>query len=107
VPDFPRNGILFYDITTVLKDGEAFRAAVDLMSANFQQSSIDLVVAMESRGFIFGAPLAYLLGAGFVPIRKLGSCRRRKSRAPIPWSTPPTPSKCIATRLNPANECCW
>jgi len=78
VPDFPRDGVLFYDITTVLKDGNAFRAAVDMMAANFRDSSIDSVVAMESRGFIFGAPVAYLLGAGFVPIRKLGKLPAQK-----------------------------
>jgi adenine phosphoribosyltransferase len=72
VPDFPQPGILFYDITTVLKDASAFREAIDLMGERFRNEPIDLVVAMESRGFIFGAPLAYILGAGFAPIRKLG-----------------------------------
>jgi adenine phosphoribosyltransferase len=72
VPGFPREGILFYDITTVLKHGEAFGRVVDLMVEPFRGSAVDVVVAMESRGFIFGAPMAYLLGAGFAPIRKLG-----------------------------------
>ena len=72
VPDFPREGILFYDITTVLKDPDGFQRAVDIMVEPFRDQNIDLVVAMESRGFIFGAPIAYLLQAGFVPIRKLG-----------------------------------
>lgn len=72
VPGYPTPGILFYDITTVLQDADAFRAAVDVMSAPFTAVQVDSVVAMESRGFIFGAPIAYLLGAGFVPIRKLG-----------------------------------
>jgi adenine phosphoribosyltransferase len=72
VPNFPHEGILFYDITTVLKDADAFREAVDLMAERFRGTPIDVVVAMESRGFIFGAPLAYILGAGFAPIRKLG-----------------------------------
>jgi adenine phosphoribosyltransferase len=72
VPDFPREGILFYDLTTVMKDAAAFRSVVDLMADRFQDADIDIVVAMESRGFIFGAPLAYLLDAGFAPIRKLG-----------------------------------
>jgi adenine phosphoribosyltransferase len=72
VPDFPQEGVLFYDITTVLKDAEAFRLSVDLMAEHYKSMEIDVIAAMESRGFIYGAPLAYLLGAGFVPIRKLG-----------------------------------
>jgi adenine phosphoribosyltransferase len=72
VPDFPKPGILFYDITTLLKDAEAFREVIDQMAAQVADARIDLVVGMESRGFIFSAPLAYKLGAGFVPVRKLG-----------------------------------
>jgi len=72
VPDFPHEGILFYDITTVLQDAEAFHNAVEVMAAPFRGTGIDAVVAMESRGFIFGTPIAFVLGAGFVPIRKLG-----------------------------------
>jgi adenine phosphoribosyltransferase len=72
VPDFPKPGILFKDITTLLKDAEAFRQSIDLLTTSFRADDIDLVVGMESRGFIFGAPLAYNLGTGFVPVRKLG-----------------------------------
>ncbi|MGH2447010.1 MAG: adenine phosphoribosyltransferase [Chloroflexota bacterium] len=72
VPGFPEEGILFYDITTVLKDPSAFRQAIDIMAKPYQSAPVDLVVAMESRGFIFGAPIAYLLNAGFAPIRKMG-----------------------------------
>ncbi len=72
VPDFPKKGILFKDITTLLKDRDAFRAAIDQLTAAFRADNVDVVVGMESRGFIFGAPLAYNLGAGFVPVRKLG-----------------------------------
>ena len=72
IPDFPKPGILFYDITTVLKDAPAFKEAIDLMRAPYDGENIDIVVGMESRGFIFSAPLAYQLGAGFVPVRKLG-----------------------------------
>lgn len=78
IPDFPQPGILFYDITTILQDRDAFRQAVDVMASRFKETRIDVVVAMESRGFIFGAPIAYLLGAGFVPIRKLSK---------LPWET--------------------
>ncbi|GAC1470507.1 MAG: adenine phosphoribosyltransferase [Chloroflexota bacterium] len=72
VADFPENGILFYDITTVLQDPRLFKEAVDVMASPFHDTSLDLVVAMESRGFIFGTPIAYKLGTGFVPIRKRG-----------------------------------
>ena len=72
VPDFPKPGILFYDITTVLKDPAAYKEAIDLMLEPYRGEQIDLVVGMESRGFIFAAPLADRLGAGFVPVRKLG-----------------------------------
>ena len=72
IPDFPKPGILFKDITTLLKDGESFRAAIDGLLEKIGKRDIDCVVAMESRGFIFGAPIAYTLGVGFVPVRKLG-----------------------------------
>jgi len=72
VPDFPKPGILFYDITTLLKDGPALHEAIDLMLAPYLDVKIDLVVGMESRGFIFSAPMAYALGVGLVPVRKLG-----------------------------------
>jgi len=72
VPDFPKPGILFYDITTLLKDGPAFREAISLMLEPYRGTDIDLVVGMESRGFIFSAPMAFELGVGLVPVRKLG-----------------------------------
>ena len=72
IPDFPKPGILFRDITTLLKDPEAFRSAVDLMAAPFVGQRIDIVVGVESRGFVFATPLAYRLNAGFVLVRKPG-----------------------------------
>ncbi len=72
IPDFPKPGILFKDITTLLKEGPAFKDAIDGLLAKVRDRKIDVVVGMESRGFIFGAPVAYALGAGFVPVRKLG-----------------------------------
>ena len=72
VPDFPRPGIAFRDITTLLKDPQGFRSAVDHLAEPFLGSEIDLVVGMESRGFLFAAPLAYKLNAGLVPVRKIG-----------------------------------
>jgi len=72
IPDFPKPGILFYDITTLLKDPAAYKEAIDLMLEPYLDERVDIVVGMESRGFIFSAPLAYLLGTGLVPVRKLG-----------------------------------
>lgn len=78
VPDFPRPGILFRDITPLLRDAEALRAACDALADPFRARRVDAVVGIESRGFIFGAAVAYLLGAGFVPARKGGK---------LPWTT--------------------
>ena len=78
VPDFPVEGILFYDITTMLKDPEAFRESVDQLVNYYQETAVDVVVGVESRGFIFGAPLAYKLGVGFVPVRKPGKLPAEK-----------------------------
>ncbi|OGO06938.1 MAG: adenine phosphoribosyltransferase [Chloroflexi bacterium RBG_13_56_8] len=72
VPDFPVEGVLFKDITTLLQNPKAFHEAVDRLAAHYADRKIDQVVSIESRGFIFGAPLAYKLGAGLVPIRKPG-----------------------------------
>src|SRR5712691_6655274 len=72
VPDFPKAGILFYDITTLLQDPAGFRAAIDSMALPFQDQGIDIVVGIESRGFIFGAAVADRIGSGFTPVRKPG-----------------------------------
>ncbi len=70
IPDFPKPGILFYDITTLLKDGPGFRAVIDALKEHYQGSGVDTVIGIEARGFIFAPALAYALGAGFVPVRK-------------------------------------
>ena len=72
VPNFPKPGVLFYDITTLLKDARAFRSIVDELAVRYRDKRIAKVVGIESRGFILGSPLAYHLGAGFVPVRKAG-----------------------------------
>ena len=72
IPDFPKPGILFYDITTLLKEPAAFQESIKLMLEPFREKKVDIVVGMESRGFIFSAPMAIELNAGFVPVRKLG-----------------------------------
>src|SRR3989475_11800726 len=72
VPDFPKKGILFYDITTLLKDKLGFATLIDALSEHYLQKEIDLVLGIEARGFIFGPALAYRLNAGFIPVRKPG-----------------------------------
>ena len=72
VPDFPKPGILFYDITTLLRDPQGFRATIDQLTAPYRGQDVDVVVGIESRGFILGAAVAQELGAGFVPVRKPG-----------------------------------
>lgn len=78
VPDFPQPGILFRDVTPLLADGAALRRAVDALIATYD--GIEVVVAIESRGFIFGAPIAYALGVGMVPVRKMGRLPRATER---------------------------
>jgi len=81
VPDFPKPGILFYDVTTLLKDAQGFKLAIDSMSEPYQGKGISLVVGIESRGFILGSAVADRIGAGFVPVRKLGKLPAETIRA--------------------------
>ena len=70
IPDFPKPGILFYDITTLLKDRDGFHAVIDALKEHYQDKGVETVLGIEARGFIFAPALAYALGAGFVPVRK-------------------------------------
>ena len=81
VPDFPKAGILFYDITTLLQDPGGFRSAIDSLALPFRDSKIDVVVGIESRGFIFGSVVADRIGAGFTPVRKPGKLPSKTVRA--------------------------
>jgi len=78
IPDFPKPGILFRDITTLIQDKKAFKSSLKAIAEKFKDKKIDLVVGVEARGFIFGGALADKLGAGFVPVRKKGK---------LPWKT--------------------
>jgi adenine phosphoribosyltransferase len=78
IPDYPKPGILFYDLTTLLKDGRGFHDLVDKLCDHYSGSHVDVVASIEARGFIFGPALAYRLGAGFVPVRKPKK---------LPWKT--------------------
>ena len=81
VPDFPKPGVLFYDVTTLLKDRDGFRMAVDEMAAPYQNAGVDVVVGIESRGFIFGSAVADRLKTGFAPVRKPGKLPSKTQRA--------------------------
>lgn len=78
IPDYPKPGILFYDVTTLLKDGRGFHSLVDQLCDHYEGRKVDVVVGIEARGFIFGPALAYRLKAGFVPVRKPKK---------LPWKT--------------------
>lgn len=72
IPDFPKPGILFRDVSTLIQDGKAFKSSIDILVKKYRGKKIDKVVAVEARGFIFGAAIAHRLGLGFVPVRKKG-----------------------------------
>lgn len=81
IPDFPKEGIIFRDVTSVLESGEGFQLAIDEMNKHLEGIDYDLVVGTESRGFIFGAPLAYMNKKGFIPVRKKGKLPRETVEA--------------------------
>ena len=81
VPDFPKPGILFYDVTTLLKDRDGFQMAVEAMAEPYRGTPVDLVVGIESRGFIFGSAIADRIKTGFAPVRKLGKLPAQTRRA--------------------------
>ena len=104
VPDFPKAGILFYDITTLLRDKEGFQAAIAALARPFRSKAIDLVVGVESRGFILGGAVADRLGAGFAPVGRRASCRRRRSRKPTISNTAPIVSRFTPTPWRRGSE---
>jgi adenine phosphoribosyltransferase len=89
VPDWPKAGIIFKDITTLLKDAEAFKIALDALASRYRGRGIDYVASVEARGFILGAPVAYLIGAGFIPVRKPGKlpCEARRQEYELEYGT--------------------
>lgn len=81
IKDYPKEGIIFRDITTLLMDRDAFKASIDQLSEKLKDKKVDKIVGIEARGFIFGAAVAYKIGAGFVPVRKPGKLPREKISA--------------------------
>ena len=105
VPDFPKPGILFYDVTTLLKDREGFRMAVEAMAEPHQNSGVDLVVGIESRGFIFGSAIADRLKAGFAPVRSSASSRRKRAAHRTRSNTDRTRSRFTKTPRRRGSAC--
>jgi adenine phosphoribosyltransferase len=97
VPDFPKAGILFYDITTLLRDRDGFRSSIEALATPFEDKKIDVVVGVESRGFILGGAVADRLGAGFAPVPEERQAAgpdgardlRSRNTAPIAWRSTP------------------
>jgi len=81
IPDFPKKGIVFRDITTLIADKDAFKFVVDEFAKRYKEKNIDYIVSIESRGFIFGSALAYVLGAGVIPVRKKGKLPYKTHKA--------------------------
>jgi len=106
IPDFPEPGILFRDITTLLSDAEALNEMIERFTEHYRDEKIDLVVGVESRGFIVGAPLAIRLGKGFVPIRKAGKLPGPTHGVDMNWNMGKTGLKCIKTPFPKEAGCC-
>lgn len=86
IPDFPSEGVMFRDITSVIQDPDGLKLAIDSMIEVVKEVDFDVVVGTESRGFIFGMPIAYALGKGFVPCRKRENFHVKRLRHHMPWS---------------------
>ncbi|MEI9964611.1 MAG: purine phosphoribosyltransferase family protein [Caulobacteraceae bacterium] len=104
IPDYPKPGIMFRDITTLLGDPRAFRRAVDELVQPFAGKKIDKVAGIEARGFILGGAIAHQLSAGFIPCARRASCRTRPWRWSTPSNTASTPWRCTWTPAHPARR---
>src|SRR6187401_3509031 len=107
VPDYPKPGIMFKDITPLLGNPATFRAACDAMAASFQQDRVTHVAAIESRGFLFGSPIALSLGAAWCRSGSAGSCLTTPSSRNTSSNTARMPWKCTWTRCHRVHACWW
>ncbi len=98
IPDFPESGIIFRDVTSVLQDADGLMLAIDLMQEKLKDVEFDVVVGPESRGFIFGVPIAYNLHKPFIPIRKKGNFHVRRFQSNMSWSMALPNWRCTVTR---------
>lgn len=99
IPDFPEKGIIFRDVTSVLQDADALKLSIDELAKRLEGVDFDVIAGAESRGFIFGAPLAYVMHKPFVPIRKKENCRVRQLKKHMIWSMVRQRLKCIKMLL--------
>jgi adenine phosphoribosyltransferase len=104
IPDFPKPGILFYDISTLLRDADAWQVAMGRMARAVRQHQPDLIAGSNRAGFSVAAPLALKLGCGFIMVRKPASCRGRRSGTTMRSNTAPTGSRCRRTRVHPGQR---
>ena len=104
IPDFPSPGIIFRDVTSILQDGEGLHLAIDQLLEMVKDVDFDVIVGAESRGFIFGMPVAYELHKPFILARKRESCRGRRFLWIMSWNTAQGPSRCTQIPLNPARR---
>lgn len=104
IPDFPEKGIIFRDVTSVLQDADGLHLAIDTMQEKIKDLDYDVVVGPESRGFIFGTPIAYNNHKPFVLIRKKGKLPRETVSARMIWNTVPLPSRCTRTVSSPVRK---
>lgn len=107
IPDYPKKGILFRDITTLIENPAGFRASVEQLAEAHRGLGITHVAGIEARGFIFGAGTAIALGVGFVPVRKKGNSPARPSARTTRSNTGWTPSRSTPTCSTPTTRCCW
>ncbi len=98
IPDYPEPGVVFKDITPLIADERGFSACVDAMTQHFLGKGVTKVVGSEARGFLIGTPVAYRLGAAFVPARSPESCREKSTRRAMPSSMAPTSCRFTRTR---------
>ena len=107
IPDYPKPGIMFRDITTLLGDARAFRRAVDELVQPWAGMKIDKVAGIEARGFIFGGAVAHQVSAGFVPIRKKGKLPHKRVSVAYALEYGEDRSRCTPTRWSRASAWCW
>ncbi len=107
IPDFPEPGIIFRDITTILQDADGLHLAIQSMQDKLKDTEFDVVVGTESRGFIFGVPIAYNLHKAFVPVRKKGKLPCETVSRNMTWSTEVQRLKCIKIPSNRDRKLCW
>ena len=100
IPDFPEPGIIFRDVTSILQDADGLQLAIDSIQEKIKDVDVDVIAGTESRGFIFGVPVAYNLHKPFVPIRKKGNCRARRFPRIMIWNMEVQRSRCTKIPSN-------